>query len=159
MTVVARPRLEIVSDGCEARRERGQASLEVVVSLMVIFSLVFGLFEICMLTYTCSVLNNATEEGVRYAIVHGASSSNCSGPDSACADQAPYANVKAVVNAAALVSLHDMTAMTVTVSYPNSTAAVGSTVRIAVVYTYVPYLNFPGLQNRVSFSSQGQILY
>jgi hypothetical protein len=41
------------------------------VSLMVAFSLYFWLFELCMFTYTCSVLNEAAHEGVRYAIMHG----------------------------------------------------------------------------------------
>jgi hypothetical protein len=40
-----------------------------VVSLTVAFSLVFWLFELCMFTYTCSVLNDAAQEGVRYAIM------------------------------------------------------------------------------------------
>lgn len=159
MTAVPWPCLSIARDLGEAGHEGGQASLEIVVSLMVILSLVFGLFEICMLTYTCSVLNNAAAEGVRYAIVHGTSSSICSGPDSSCTDQSPYANVEAVVSSSASVSLHNLTAMTVTVTYPNSTAAVGNPVRVAVVYTYIPYFNLPGLQDTVSFSSQGQILY
>ena len=61
--------------------EDGQATLEILVSLMVALSLVFCLFELCMFTYTCSVLNEATQEGVRYAIVHGIDSTLCSGPD------------------------------------------------------------------------------
>ena len=47
-----------------AAREDGQATLEMVVSLTVAFSLVFWLFELCMFTYTCSVLNDAAQEGV-----------------------------------------------------------------------------------------------
>jgi hypothetical protein len=139
--------------------ENGQASIETIVSLMVVMSLVFWLFELCMFTYTCSVLNNAAREGVRYAIIHGTDSSICSGPDSKCTDQAPYSNVQAVVTSFASVSLHNLTAMTVSVSYANATAAVGNPVAVSVVYTYIPYLNLPGLQNRVTFSSQGQIVY
>ncbi len=153
------PCLSVISNVRKTVREEGQATLEIVVSLIVIMSLVFGLFEICMLTYTCSVLNNAAEEGVRYAIVHGTSSSNCSGPDSGCPDQPPYSNVKAVVSNAASASLHDLTAMSVTVSYAAGTAAVGNPVRVVVVYTYIPYVNLPGLHDTMSFSSQGQILY
>jgi len=151
--------LEVASNVRETVREEGQATLEIVVSLMVLMTLVFGLFEICMLTYTCSVLNDAAQEGVRYAIVHGTSSSNCSGPDSRCPDQSPYSNVRAVVSSAASTSLHDLTAMSVTVSYSAGTAAVGNPVRVVVVYTYIPYVNLPGLHDTMSFSSQGQILY
>ena len=143
----------------ETWRREGQATLEMVVSLTVVFSLVFWLFELCMFTYTCSVLNDAAQEGVRYAIMHGTDSSVCSGPDTACTNQSPYSNVQAVVTAAASASLHNTSAMTVTVSYANSTAATGNPVAVKVAYTYVPYLNFPGLANALTFTSQGQILY
>jgi hypothetical protein len=141
------------------KHQDGQATLEILVSLMVALSLVFWLFELCMFTYTCSVLNEATQEGVRYAIVHGIDSTLCSGPDTACTDQTPYSNVQAVVTAAASASLHNMSAMTITVSYANSTAAIGNPVSVKVAYTYVPYLNLPGLMNSLTFTSQGQILY
>ena len=156
MKSAAGPSMELASNVRRTAREQGQATLEIVVSLLVMMSLVFGLFEVCMLTYTCSVLNEAAQEGVRYAIVHGTSSSNCSGPDSGCPDQAPYSNVRAIVSSAASASLHDLTAMSVTVSYSAGTAAVGNPVRVIVVYTYI---HLPGLHDTVSFSSQGQILY
>ena len=140
-------------------REDGQATLEMVVSLTVAFSLVFWLFELCMFTYTCSVLNDAAQDGVRYAIMHGTSSSSCSGPDTQCTNQSPYSNVQAAVTTAASASLHNLAAMTVTVTYANSTAAVGNPVAVKVAYNYVPYLNLPGLQNVVTLTSQGQILY
>jgi len=129
------------------------------VVVLLVMSLVFWLFELSMFTYTCSVLNSATREGVRYATLHGADSSVCSGPDTTCTDRSPYSNVQAVVTSAASVSLHDLSAMTVTVAYSNNTAAVGNPVTVKVAYTYVPYVNLPGLQNSVTFTSQGQILY
>jgi Flp pilus assembly protein TadG len=137
----------------------GQATLEMLISLMVVFSLVFWLFELCMFTYTCSVLNDAVQQGVRYATMHGTHSSICSGPDTACTDHSPYTNVQAVVTAAASAALHDMSAMTVTVSYANSTAASGNPVTVRAAYTYVPYLNLPGLANTLTFTAQGEILY
>lgn len=129
------------------------------VSLTAAFSLVFWLFELCMFTYTCAVLNNAAQEGVRYAIMHGIDSTNCSGPDTGCANGTPYSNVQAVVTAAASASLHNLSAMTVTVNYVNSTAALGNPVQVSIAYTYVPYLNLPGLQNAVTLTAQGNILY
>jgi Flp pilus assembly protein TadG len=145
--------------GCGLWRENGQASLEIILSFMTVMWLVFWLFELSMFTYTCSVLKNAAQQGVRYAVVHGTDSSVCSGPDSTCSDQSPYANVQAVVTTAAAASFHNLTAMTVTVTYANSTAALGNPVTVTLVYTYVPYVVLPSLQNTVSFSSQGQILY
>ena len=145
--------------GRPTRHEEGQAALEMVVSLTVALSLVFWLFELCMLTYTCSVLNDAAQEGVRYAMMHGTDSTVCSGPDVACTNQSPYSNVQAVVITAASASLHNISAMTVTVSYANSTAASGNPVTVKVAYTYIPYLNLPGLANALTFTSQGEILY
>jgi hypothetical protein len=49
--------------------------------------------------------------------------------------------------------------MTVSVDYANSTAAIGNPVAVKVTYTYVPYLNLPGLANAMTFTSQGQISY
>jgi len=140
-------------------REDGQATVETIVSFMVSISLVFWLFELCLFAYTCSVLNDAAQEGVRYAIMHGTDSTICSGPDSTCTNQSPYSNVQAVVTSVASAALHNMTAMTVTVSYANNTAAVGNPIAVKVVYTYVPYLNLPGLADKVTLSSQGQIVY
>jgi Flp pilus assembly protein TadG len=139
--------------------EKGQATLEMLASCTVAFSLVFGLFELCMFTYTCNVLNDAVQQGVRYAIMHGTDSSNCSGPDSGCTNQSPYSNVQAVVTNEASASLHNLSAMTVTVSYANSTAALGNPVTVAVAYTYVPILNFASLQYAVHLSSTGKVLY
>ena len=145
--------------GSARPHQEGQATLEMLISMLVALSLVFWLFELCLFTYTCSVLNSAAQQGVRYAIVHGTHSTICSGPDSTCTDQSPYSNVQAVVTTAASASFHNTSAMTVTVGYPNSTAASGNPVTVTVAYTYIPYLNFPGLANSLTFSSRGQILY
>jgi hypothetical protein len=132
--------------------------LETAISLSVAVTVVFWLFELSMFTYTCSVLNVSAQQGVRYAIVHGTGSSICSGPDSTCTD-GTYSNVKAAVKAAATASLHDLSAMTVTVTYGNGTAAPGNPVTVRVAYTYIPYINLAGLGNTVTFTSQGQILF
>ena len=139
--------------------EAGQAILETALSLSLTMAVVFWLFELCMFSYTCSVLNSAAQQGVRYAIVHGTDSSSCSGPDSTCSNKAPYSNVQAVVTTAATAALHDISAMSVTVSYGSGTAAPGSPVTVKVVYAYIPYINLAGLGNTVSFSSVGQIVY
>jgi Flp pilus assembly protein TadG len=141
------------------RQEDGAASLELALSFSAVVLLVFGLFELCMFTYTCSVLNDAAQEGVRYAIMHGTDSTICSGPDSACPNQTPYSNVQAAVTSTAASSLHNTSAMTIVVSYGNNTAAPGNPVTVTVSYTYVPYLNYSWIQRSVTFRSQGQILY
>jgi Flp pilus assembly protein TadG len=142
------------------QREEGQATLEFVISITTVMLLTFGLFELSMFAYTYSVLNEAAHEGVRYAIVHGTDSNACSGPNSSCSDASPYANVQAVVITAASASLHDMTAMTVAVNYPETGGAKpGSLVTVAVTYTYVPYVNLPGLATTTTLTSKGRIFY
>ena len=138
--------------------EEGSALLETALSLVVTFLLAFGLFELCMFTYTCIVLNDAAQEGARYAIMHGTDSTACSGPDTGCTDQT-YANIKTVIKNAASASLHDTSAMTITVTYADSTAKPGHPVLVKLSYTYVPILNFPGLKRTMSFKSQGRVIF
>ncbi len=52
------------------RRQRGQSLLETALMIVVIFTVVFWVFELGWLMYTYSVLADAVNEGVRYAIVH-----------------------------------------------------------------------------------------
>jgi Flp pilus assembly protein TadG len=141
------------------RHDDGQSTIETAISILVAISLVFWLFELCMFTYTCSVLNDAAQEGVRYAIMHGTDSITCSGPDGGCTDRSPYSSVQAVVTNIASASLHNMSALNVQVSYGSNTASPGNPVTVKVIYTYVPYINLVGIQNAVTFTSEGQILY
>jgi Flp pilus assembly protein TadG len=140
-------------------REDGQAMIETAVSLLTATVVGFWLFEFSMFAYTYSVLNEAAHEGVRYAIVHGTDSGSCSGPSSGCGDTSG-ANVIAVVQNMAANTLHDMSAMTVTVGYPDATGSKPlSLVTVTVNYTFVPYFNLPGIQNAMQVTSQGRIVY
>src|SRR5437588_12871925 len=51
-------------------RQRGQSLLETALMIVVIFTVVFWIFELGWLMYTYSVMADAANEGVRYAIVH-----------------------------------------------------------------------------------------
>lgn len=137
---------------------RGSLALETGLALMLAVPVIFVVFEICMFTYTLSVLGDAARTGVRYAIVHGTDSSNCSGPSSGCADSGA-ANVQSAVQQDAANTLHDMSAMTVNVSYPDNSSSPPSRVIIAIHYTYVPYLNLPGLAQAMSATAEGRIVY
>lgn len=141
------------------RCHSGQAMVETAISLVVTITLAFWLFELSMMTYTCIILNDATHEGVRYATLHGTDSTNCSGPDASCTNHTPYSPVQTAVRAVTAISLHNLSAMTITVTYPDATAKPGNRVSVAVAYTYVPYINFPGLRTLLTFTSQGRITY
>lgn len=140
------------------KREEGTALLETMVSLLTVVSLAFGLFELCLFTYTAVVLNYAAEQGVRYAIMHGTDSTQCSGPDSSCTDPS-YTKVKAAVTSAASAALHNISAMTVSVSYPSSTAKPGNPVTVVLSYSYIPYTSLFRLEKTMTFSAEGKILF
>lgn len=132
--------------------------VETAVSLLVVLPVVLWLCEICMLTYTYSVLGDAARQGVRYAIVHGTDNSNCSGPSSGC-DDTSGANVAAVVKQNAHFAFHDLTDMTVQVAYPDSSSTPSSRVAVSISYTFVPYVRLPGIVHTMQLSAQGRIVY
>lgn len=141
-----------------ARSSIGSAFVETALALSVGIPLCLYGFEVCMFTYTDGVLADAAKQGVHYAISHGSDSSNCSGPSTGCADSSAQ-NVKTVVQNAAAISFHNMTNLAVTVTYSSGSCAPGSPVIVKVKYTYVPYLNFPGLAQQLNATSEGIIVY
>lgn len=138
--------------------ESGSLVIETALSLLLVIPIVFWLFEMCMLTYTYSVLGDAARQGIRYAIVHGTDTTNCSGPSTGCADTSG-ANVIAVVQQAAAYSFHDLSDMQVQVLYPDLSSAPLSRVTVTINYTYVPYIRLPGIAQSVQLSAQGRINY
>ena len=108
------------------RDENGQSLLETALMIPVIFTVVFWVFELSWLMFTFVVLANAANEGVRYSIVH-------SGGDPA--------GVQTIVEAFAATALHDVSAMSTSVTFPDGNATPPGRVRVTVTYTYVPYLN------------------
>jgi Flp pilus assembly protein TadG len=107
------------------RRQRGQALVETALMLIVIFTVVFFVFELSWLMYTYSVLADAANEGVRYAIVH-------SGGDPT--------GTQAKVKAFATTSMHNVSAITVTVTGPDGSYTPPNRVRVTVSYPYIPFL-------------------
>src|SRR5690348_11017843 len=106
------------------RDERGQAQIETAVTIFTILFIIFAAIEIWSAVYTYVVLSDAANEGLRHAIV-----SSSDGGDT---------NTKAIVQRYAAYSLHDVSAMTVTVS--TTAWAPPNTVTVTVNYPYVPWL-------------------
>lgn len=94
--------------------------------IVVIFTVVFWVFEVCWVMYTYTVLADAANEGVRYSIVH-------SGGDSS--------GTVSKVKAFASTSMHDVSAMTVAVAFPDGDTIPPHRVTVTVTYTFVPYLS------------------
>jgi len=109
-----------------ARLQRGQSLLETAMMIVVIFTVVFWIFELGWLMYTYAVMADAANEGVRYAIVH-------SGGDSG--------GTQARVKTFAGTSLHNVNALSTSVTFPDGSAAPPNRVRVAVTYTYIPWLS------------------
>jgi Flp pilus assembly protein TadG len=125
------------------RGQRGQSLLETAMMVVIIFTVVFWIFELGWLMYTYSVMANAANEGVRYAIVH-------SGGDPSGA--------KARVKTFAATSLHDISGISVDVVPLDVDFAPPHRVAVTVTYTYVPWLN--GFINTPTMStySEGRMI-
>lgn len=108
------------------RRQRGQSLLETAMMIVVIFNVAFWIFELGWMMYTYSVMADAANEGVRYAIVH-------SGGDTT--------GTKARVTTFARTSLHNVNAISTSVTFPDGNSTPPNRVRVAVSYTYVPWLS------------------
>ena len=108
------------------RDENGQSLLETALMIPVIFTVVFWVFELSWLMFTYAVLANAANEGVRYSIVH-------SGGDPG--------GVQTTVQTFAATSLHNMSGLSTSVTFPDGNASAPNRVRVTVTYTYVPYLS------------------
>src|SRR2546426_11340844 len=107
------------------RRQRGLSLVETALMIWVIITVVFSVFELGWLMYTYSVLADAANEGVRYAIVH-------SGGDPA--------GTQAKVKAFATTSMHDVSAVSVVVTAPDGNYTPPNLVRVTVTYIYIPFL-------------------
>jgi Flp pilus assembly protein TadG len=139
--------------------ESGNSLLEFSLSVWLLVVVTFLIFEFCMTVYTYSVLGDAAREGVRYAIVHGTDSGNCSGPGSGCGDSTG-SNVIAVVNGFAAVSFHDTSGMTVTPSWPDGTSTPASRVLVTITYPYIPYVQVPGFNApTMQVTAEGRIVF
>jgi Flp pilus assembly protein TadG len=139
--------------------ENGAMLLEFSLSIWTLFLVTFLIFEFCMAIYTYSVLSNAAREGVRYAIVHGADSTTCSGPSSGCSDPSGT-NVTASVKSYTSVSFHDLSGMTVTPSWPDGTATPSSRVIVTISYPYIAYLTLPGFNPpTMQVTAEGRVVF
>jgi len=145
------------------KRQRGAAQIEFIMTFFTIIFVLYGVIEISMAVYTMSVLGDAAREGVRYAIVHGTNNTNSSCDSgftgtTGCVDVGA-ANVIAAVKDYARFSLHDTTAITVTVDYDPVTSNTPPTlVKVGVSYTYLPWIKLPWTNPVLRAGAQGRIV-
>ena len=110
--------------GALRRVESGEVVIESGVALLCVLSMIFFTIEFCGAIYAHTVLADATSEGVHYAVVHSSD----------------MAGTEATVRSVATYSLHDVSKVAVSVTYPDGTAVPPARVAISVSYPYVPWL-------------------
>ena len=125
------------------RRQRGQSLLETALMIVIIFTVVFWVFELGQLMYTYTVITDAANEGVRYAIVH-------SGGD--------VAGTTARVKSFAATSMHDISAISVTVTPLDTTYDPPNRVSVKVSYTYVQSLKVFTTPPTLSAYAEGRMV-
>jgi Flp pilus assembly protein TadG len=139
------------------RGDAGAVQIESAFCYLILFTLMFGIIQFCMMVYTYGVYSEAARVGVRYAVQHGSDSATCSGPTTGCSDTSG-ANVISAVNNYASLYVASISGMKVGVSYPDSTGSTPpSRVVVTVTYNYVPFINKPGFAQPFAITSQGRI--
>jgi Flp pilus assembly protein TadG len=162
-TILTHTRLQ--ADRCRARvaglkfDDSGSAAIETALAYTMMMTCILGIIGFAMMAYTYSVYQDAARNGVRYAVVHGSDSSNCSGPTSGCGDPTGGHVVDAVTSYARPYAA-SISGMNIQVSYPDTGGCTPpSRVIVTVTYTYTPL--FKVLPSGLVFqvSSQGRIVY
>ena len=107
-------------------QQEGTALVELALSILLVLTVIFMTIELTSAIYTYVVLTDAANEGLRYAIVHSGDTSGAISKVKACA----------------ALSTHDVSKMSVAVTYPDGSAVPPNRVAVTVTYNYVPYLGF-----------------
>lgn len=136
----------------------GSAAVETAVSLLLAFPVIIICFELCLFAYAQTVLSDAARVGVRYAIVHGTNSTNCSGPSGGCADSTG-ANIISTTKSYASGSFAALSGATVSVSYPDGSSAPPSRVIVTLRYSYLPTFASTRISSAMSAVAEGRIVY
>lgn len=122
--------------------DKGISLVESALTFGLVITVVFFSWEFCMLVYTYTVLADAANEGVRYAMVHSSDSSGTVN----------------VVKTYAAYSLHDVSGMDVSVTYPDGNSSPPARVAVKVTYNYVPYLE-SSVKPKLTTFAEGRLLY
>lgn len=159
---VATTRARKFRPGGSRRNARGAVQIEFILSILTVLFLIFGMWELIMIMHTMNVLSDAAKEGVRYAIVHGGGgSTNCSGPNPPpeCTSPDPAAaRVASVVRDYAKYTLHDISAISISVTYPDGQIIAPNRVRVEVAYAFVPYTAL-NLRPTLHAAAEGRIVF
>ena len=136
--------------------ENGAVQVEFALTILTILFVMFWMWEMIMVVYTLNVLSDAAKEGVRYAIVRGGNTGGVATPG-----PSGPGNTTAIENRVkdyAKFSLHDITAIAVSVTYPDGSNVAPSRVRVEVAYNFIPYTALP-VTPLLRAAAEGRIVY
>jgi len=137
----------------------GQGLVEFsLVTLMTVLMLLF-VVEMGRAVLVSTTVDNAAQEGVRYAIVHGNSRTTGSTVDSASGPGSNPAQVITVVKNFASAGLLTTSRLVINVTYPQASNAPGNTVTVTVVYPYDPLTTYFSKTLRLGSASTGVIAF
>lgn len=125
MTILPSIRNQFQSILAGLKHESGSAALEYSAAAACFLALILGTLEVCSATYSYTVLADAANEGVHYAMLNST-------------DETGAVNV---VKKYASATLHDVSDIDVSIEYPDGTTTAPSRVSVSVSYQYIPYLN------------------
>jgi len=136
---------------------RGSTLVEFALVSFTLLLVIFAAFEFSRMIVVYTTVANSTRIGVRYAIVHG-STSTASGVNGPSGPGANPANVVNVVRDYAGMGLLNLSQLTVIVSYPDASKNPGCAVTVKTVYAYDPWVVLP-LRVPLGTTTQGVITF
>jgi Flp pilus assembly protein TadG len=162
-----------VQDQRGADGERGSAIMETALSMLVLLSVIFGLFELSLAAYSFHFVSNAAREGARYAMVRGSTAGAACATYNTTYCNASGANITSYVQSIALPAIStSSTVMTVNTAWtaftggntcPASPApcnSPGNLVTVTVTYNFplsipfIPAANIPMTSHSAMIISQ-----
>jgi Flp pilus assembly protein TadG len=126
-----------------SHRQAGQSLVETALMMAVIFAVVFWTFELGWQMYLYTVMADAANEGVRYAVVHSGADPN---------------GTKAQVKTFAGISLSDVGAVSVSVSDPDGGYTPPNRVKVTVTYTFVNSFAHLSLSPTIHAYAEGRMV-
>ena len=139
--------------------QQGQSAVEFALVIVSLVLLLFGMLEMTMFIYTYAALTGAAKEGVRYAVVHGASAASPSGPAAGPSGPGP-GDVVSRVKAYGAASLHKLSDNNISVNYLDGNSnSPGSRVQVSVSYPYQPLFGLRWASVTISANSVGRIMF
>jgi hypothetical protein len=149
-------------------RQRGQAAIEFLFTVLFVMLFVLGFLELVMLLFSYNVLADSAKEGVRFAIVHGTASTSCNGPgdplDLTIVCDNTNAGVKNAVTRYANHSGQVITNAQITVTYANPAGGAicsrpGCSVEVQVAHLYRPLFGLGWPTVTMHATSEGVVTF